>query len=150
MPRSTREVLLRLLLLLAGLAVAHLGVTLFLLADLGSDPFNVLVQGGARSLRDMTGSDALTHGRVHIAANVAIIAVLLSIDRPRVKLGTFVCMAAGGPKSDSAEPRQRPPPAKNCRKRDDCRLTRAALTRDLGRKFRHARFAAAATEWGFV
>lgn len=97
MPRSTREVLLRLLLLLAGLAVAHLGVTLFLLADLGSDPFNVLVQGGARSLRDMTGSDALTHGRVHIAANVAIIAVLLSIDRPRVKLGTFVCMAAGGP-----------------------------------------------------
>lgn len=58
--------------------------------------------------------------------------------------------AAGGPKSDSAEPRQRPPPAKNCRKRGDCRLTRAALTRDLGRKSRHARFAAAATEWGFV
>ena len=32
-------------LLMIGLAIAHLGVTLFLLADLGADPFNVLIQG---------------------------------------------------------------------------------------------------------
>ena len=31
----------RVILLLIGLTIAHLGVTLFLLADLGSDPFNV-------------------------------------------------------------------------------------------------------------
>ena len=37
--------IIRVLLLLCGLTIAHLGVTLFLQADLGSDPFNVLIQG---------------------------------------------------------------------------------------------------------
>ena len=49
-----RETLLRLLVLFAGLTVAHLGVTLFLLADLGADPFNVLIQG-LRLLLEMAG-----------------------------------------------------------------------------------------------
>lgn len=40
--------LLRILILFVGLVIAHLGVSLFLLADLGSDPFNVMIQG-ARS-----------------------------------------------------------------------------------------------------
>ena len=35
----------RVIFLLVGLTIAHLGVTLFLQADLGSDPFNVLIQG---------------------------------------------------------------------------------------------------------
>lgn len=35
------EKLIRLTILFAGLIVAHLGVSLFLLASLGSDPFNV-------------------------------------------------------------------------------------------------------------
>lgn len=50
--RQTRwpELAVRVVLLLAGLTVAHLGVTLFLESDLGSDPFNVLVQGLYRSL----------------------------------------------------------------------------------------------------
>ena len=42
---SVKELLARLVILLLGLTVAHFGVTLFLLADLGADPFNVLVQG---------------------------------------------------------------------------------------------------------
>ena len=41
----SREFWIRVLLLLLGLAIAHLGVTLFLLTELGSDPFNVLIQG---------------------------------------------------------------------------------------------------------
>ena len=48
--RSVREEAVRLVLLLAGLCVAHLGVTLFLQTDLGSDPFNVFVQGLFRFL----------------------------------------------------------------------------------------------------
>ena len=48
--RSGKETLIRVLILLAGLTIAHLGVTLFLLADLGADPFNVLVQGIFRTL----------------------------------------------------------------------------------------------------
>ena len=42
---TRRELAVRVVLLLAGLCVAHLGVTLFLQSDLGSDPFNVFVQG---------------------------------------------------------------------------------------------------------
>ena len=44
---------IRVLLLLAGLTVAHLGVTLFLESNLGADPFNVLVQGIFRVLGGM-------------------------------------------------------------------------------------------------
>lgn len=43
--RSIKEWIVRSVILLVGLTIAHLGVTLFLLSDLGSDPFNVLVQG---------------------------------------------------------------------------------------------------------
>ena len=62
MKRSVKETLLRVLILLAGLTIAHLGVTLFLLADLGADPFNVLVQGIFRTVSEVTGWGALTHG----------------------------------------------------------------------------------------
>ena len=40
-----KETALRVVILLAGLMIAHLGITLFLLAELGSDPFDVLIQG---------------------------------------------------------------------------------------------------------
>ena len=40
-----KQTILRIIILFAGLVVAHLGVSLFLLADLGSDPFNVMIQG---------------------------------------------------------------------------------------------------------
>ena len=43
--RSLREMAVRVVLLLIGLWIAHLGVTLFLQTNLGSDPFNVFVQG---------------------------------------------------------------------------------------------------------
>lgn len=81
----------RVVLLLAGLTVAHLGVTLFLLASLGSDPFNVLIQGIARMI------PALTHGTVHIGVSLLIILALLVIDRSYVRIGTFLCMVLGGP-----------------------------------------------------
>lgn len=86
----------RVVLLLIGLTIAHLGVTLFLLANLGSDPFNVLIQG----LHRMTGNlgfSALTHGTVHIAVSLLIILVLLMVDRSYVRIGTFLCMILGGP-----------------------------------------------------
>lgn len=37
---NLKERLLRILILFIGLVIAHLGVTLFLLANLGADPFN--------------------------------------------------------------------------------------------------------------
>lgn len=95
--RSFKEILLRIVILFIGLAIAHLGVTLFLLADLGADPFNVLIQGLFRSLRNLTGWTFLTHGRVHMAICFLIILVLLIADRSYIKIGTILCMACGGP-----------------------------------------------------
>ena len=97
MKRTLKETVLRAIILFVGLLIAHLGVTLFLLADLGSDPFNVLVQGLFHSLLNLTGFAFLTHGRVHIAVCFLIILVLLIVDRTYVKLGTIICMICGGP-----------------------------------------------------
>ena len=81
MKRSLKEWVVRVITLLVGLTIAHLGVTLFLLSELGSDPFNVRIQGIYRRLSAMTGWGFLTHGRVHIGACFLIIVVLLFVDR---------------------------------------------------------------------
>ncbi len=88
---------MRVLLLLAGLTVAHLGVTLFLESNLGADPFNVLVQGIFRVLGGMPWAGWMTHGRVHLLVCLFIILVLLVAARSYVRIGTVLCMALGGP-----------------------------------------------------
>lgn len=92
--RSTREWLIRVIILMVGLTIAHLGVTLFLLAELGSDPFNVLIQG---LYRTFSGISFLTHGRVHMIISLLIILILLIFDRSYIKIGTVLCMICGGP-----------------------------------------------------
>lgn len=87
----------RLLILLVGLCIAHLGVTLFLLTNLGSDPFNVLVQGIHNTITKVPFMGFLTHGYTHMAICFLIIVVLLFVDRSYVKIGTIVCMFCGGP-----------------------------------------------------
>ena len=86
----------RLLILLVGLTIAHLGVTLFLLSNLGADPFNVLIQG----LTLLIGK-RLSHGTVHMIVCFLIILVLLFVDRSYIKAGTIVCMFCGGPIIDA-------------------------------------------------
>lgn len=109
MKRSFKEMLVRVVILMIGLTIAHLGVTLFILSDLGNDPFNVFVQGVFRTL--MGGfteetvpplnlgllSIPLTHGNTHMAISFFIILVLLIVDRKYVKIGTLLCMFCGGP-----------------------------------------------------
>lgn len=84
----------RVALLLIGLTIAHLGVTLFLLADLGSDPFNVLIQG---LFRFLPWPGFMTHGYVHMGVSFLIILVLLVVDRSYIRIGTLLCMFLGGP-----------------------------------------------------
>lgn len=84
----------RVILLLVGLTVAHFGVTLFLLADLGSDPFNVLIQG---LFRFFPWPAFMTHGYVHMGVSFLIILVLLAVDRDYIRVGTLLCMILGGP-----------------------------------------------------
>ncbi len=97
MKQSIQGWVLRVLILMAGLVIAHFGVTLFLLTELGSDPFNVLIQGLYRALSKLTGLSLLTHGRVHVAVSLIIILALLFIDRSYIKIGTLLCMICGGP-----------------------------------------------------
>lgn len=94
--RSFREMAVRVVLLLIGLWIAHLGVTLFLQTNLGSDPFNVFVQGLFRAIPwpEWAG---MTHGRVHLLVSLLIMVVLLVVDRSYVGIGTVLCMALGGP-----------------------------------------------------
>lgn len=84
----------RVLLLLLGLTIAHLGVTLFLQADMGSDPFNVLIQG---LYRFFPWPEAITHGTVHVGVSFLIILALLVVDRSYILIGTLLCMILGGP-----------------------------------------------------
>lgn len=88
--KFTPEFFKRLLILFFGLVIAHLGVTLFLLSNLGSDPFNVLIQGISNLL-------PLTHGTCHQIICFLIVGILLCIARSYIKTGTFICMFFGGP-----------------------------------------------------
>lgn len=97
MKRTLKETLLRIGILFLGLTIAHLGVTLFLLADLGADPFNVLIQGLFRTSSDILGWSAQTHGNTHVVICFLIILVLLIVDRSYIKIGTILCMIFGGP-----------------------------------------------------
>ena len=101
MKRSVKEWGLRIAILMLGLCIAHLGVTLFLLSDLGSDPFNVFVQGIYRTLDRLTGWSFLTHGRVHVAISLVIVLILLFVDKSYIKIGTALCMLFGGPVIDA-------------------------------------------------
>ena len=97
MKRTKKETLLRIVILFIGLVIAHFGVTLFLLSNLGADPFNVLIQGLFRTVTEVTGWSFISHGNVHQVICFLIILILLIVDRSYIKIGTIICMFCGGP-----------------------------------------------------
>lgn len=88
--RSLKEWLIRLVLLLLGLTVAHLGVTLFLQSNLGSDPFSVLVQG-------ISTQAGVSFGTIHVIVTCSLMLLMLVTTRGYVLPGTVVCAFCGGP-----------------------------------------------------
>lgn len=92
--RSFKEWAMRLVLLLLGLTVAHLGVTLFLQSDLGSDPFSVLVQG-------ISIQAGQSFGITHVIVTCALMVIMLVTTRGYVLPGTVVCACCGGPIIDA-------------------------------------------------
>lgn len=92
-----KTTVVRVIILFIGLIIAHFGVSLFLLANLGSDPFNVMIQGLSRSISEVITSPLITHGNTHMAVSILIIFVLLFVDRTYIKIGTLICMFCGGP-----------------------------------------------------
>lgn len=78
-----------LLTLFIGLTIAHLGVSLFLLSELGSDCFTVMIQGIAHTV-------GLSIGTVHVIALILLMIVMLIFTKGYVKPGTIVCAFCGG------------------------------------------------------
>lgn len=78
-----------LIILFIGLTIAHLGVSLFLISELGSDPFTVLIQGIATTV-------GLSIGTCHVIALILLMGVMLVTTKGYVKPGTVVCAFCGG------------------------------------------------------
>lgn len=79
-----------LIILFIGLAIAHLGVTLFLLSDLGTDTFTVFAQGLARKA-------GWTVGMMQMTTVCVLMIIMLFTTKGYVKPGTVVCAVCGGP-----------------------------------------------------
>ncbi len=87
--RGIKEWAQGLLVLAIGLIIAHLGVSLFLLSALGSDPFTVFVQG-------LSVNTGLTIGTCHVILLCVITIILFFTTKNYVKPGTVVCAFLGG------------------------------------------------------
>ena len=88
--RSAADWAKALIILLIGLTVAHLGVTLFLLSELGTDTFTVFIQGLSRIF-------GVSVGTVHVIVLCSLMVIMLVTTKGYVKPGTVVCAFCGGP-----------------------------------------------------
>lgn len=88
--RTPVEWIKALIVLLCGLIIAHLGVTLFLLSELGTDTFTVFIQGLSRVFN-------LTVGTVHVIVLCVLMVLMFATTKGYVKPGTVICAFCGGP-----------------------------------------------------
>lgn len=88
--RSVKEWILALFVLFLGLTIAHLGVSLFLLSDLGTDTFTIFIQGLSLTV-------GLSVGTVHVIILCLIMVVMLFTTKGYIKPGTVICAFCGGP-----------------------------------------------------
>ena len=87
--RSMKEWVQGLLTLFIGLTIAHLGVSLLLVSELGSDAFTVMIQGIALTV-------GLSVGTIHVIALILLMVVMVLTTKGYVKPGTVVCAFCGG------------------------------------------------------
>lgn len=87
--RSIKEWAQGLFVLFMGLTIAHLGVTLFLISELGADTFTIFAQGLANVI-------GVSIGTCHVALCILIMVVMLFTTKGYIKPGTVVCAFCGG------------------------------------------------------
>ncbi len=87
--RTPLEWIQGLVALYIGLVIAHLGVSLFLITELGTDTFTIFIQGIARSIN-------LSIGTCHVIALILIMVILFFTTKNYIKPGTVVCAFLGG------------------------------------------------------
>lgn len=90
LPKNRKEWLLRLCFLTLGLIIAHLGVTLFLISNLGTDTFTVFASG----LSHTTG---ISVGLCHSGVQCILIILMVLFTKGYIKTGSFICCILGGP-----------------------------------------------------
>ena len=98
----------RLILFLVGMIIIQFGVALYLKTNIGSDPFTVFAQGLAfaldkTALKDfeivklIVGKAEVTPGIANIIILVVLFAIILCVEKKRIKIGTLICVAGVGP-----------------------------------------------------
>lgn len=89
MKRSVKEWVVRIVLLLIGLTIAHLGVTLFVVSELGADTYTIFVQG----LANIAG---ISLGTMHVITLCVLTVLMLIFAKGYIKVGSVVCAVCGG------------------------------------------------------
>lgn len=87
--RTMKEWIIGLIVLFIGLTIAHLGVTLFVLSNLGIDTFTIFVQGISETV-------GLTIGTCHVIILIALMIIMLITTKGYIKPGSVVCAFCGG------------------------------------------------------
>ena len=87
---NRREWLIHLCFLTLGLIIAHLGVTLFLISDLGTDTFTVFASG-------ISHTTGISVGLCHSAIQCILIVLMILFTKGYIKTGSFICCVLGGP-----------------------------------------------------
>lgn len=87
--RNIKQWIQGLFVLFTGLTIAHLGVSLFLVSELGSDAFTVMIQGIAETV-------GLSIGTVHVISLILLMVIMSLTTKGYVKPGTIVCAFCGG------------------------------------------------------
>lgn len=78
-----------LLTLFTGLVIAHLGVTMFLVSELGSDTFTILIQGISRTC-------GLSIGTCHVMSLIILMILMIVFTKGYIKPGSVICAFCGG------------------------------------------------------
>lgn len=79
-----------------GLIIAHLGVTLFILSDMGTDPYTLLITGITKTIQRLIYPDII-FGAVHMGVTFLLMGIMILTTKGYVKPGTVVCTFLGGP-----------------------------------------------------
>ncbi len=102
------NLLKRIILFFVGMSIIQFGVALFLKTNIGSDPFTVFTQGLAFALdktglrnfsvvKMISGTDQVTPGVANMIILIVLFAVILLVERSRIKIGTLICVVGVGP-----------------------------------------------------
>ena len=93
--KKLSETIKKLLLFLLGMSIIQFGVALFLIINIGSDPFTVFTQGLANTLNNLGMN--VTTGTANRIILVVLFSIILLLNKNHIKIGTIICVIGVGP-----------------------------------------------------